>query len=71
MGATSSPAGRCISAIALISSRSAPPSSHHFAARHQSRSLLSHIGDVLMIQVRMVERVEISEKPDLLWGLPQ
>jgi uncharacterized Rmd1/YagE family protein len=38
---------------------------------HQSRSLLSHIGDVLMIQVRMVGRVEISEKPELLWDLPQ
>lgn len=38
---------------------------------HQSRSLLSNIGDVLMIQVRMVGRVEISEKPELLWDLPQ
>lgn len=38
---------------------------------HQSRSLLNNIGDVLMIQVRMVGRVEIGEKPELLWDLPQ
>lgn len=38
---------------------------------HQGRNLLSHIGDVLMIQVRMVGRVEVSEKPELLWDLPQ
>ncbi|KAB2888384.1 MAG: RMD1 family protein [Desulfobulbaceae bacterium] len=38
---------------------------------HQSRTLLNHIGDVLMIQVRMVGRVEVSEKPELLWELPQ
>lgn len=34
---------------------------------HKSRELLEHIGDVLMIQGRMVGRVEISEKPELLW----
>ncbi len=37
----------------------------------QGHNLLSHIGDVLMIQVRMVGRVEVSEKPELLWDLPQ
>lgn len=41
------------------------------SSMHQGRSLLSHIGDVLMIQVRMVGRVEVSEKPELLWDLPQ
>lgn len=38
---------------------------------HKGRELLAHIGDVLMIQGRMVGRVEISEKPDLLWEEPQ
>lgn len=35
--------------------------------KHNGRELLAHIGDVLMIQGRMVGRVEISEKPELLW----
>jgi uncharacterized Rmd1/YagE family protein len=39
--------------------------------RHKGRELLAHIGDVLMIQGRMVGRVEISEKPELLWEEPQ
>ncbi|TLS66992.1 RMD1 family protein [Mariprofundus erugo] len=38
---------------------------------HKGRELLAHIGDVLMIQGRMVGRVEISEKPELLWDEPQ
>lgn len=38
---------------------------------HQGRELLSHIGDVLMIQVKTVGRVEVSEKPELLWERPQ
>lgn len=38
---------------------------------HQSRELLSHIGDVLLIQSKMVGRVEVSEKPELLWEQPQ
>lgn len=38
---------------------------------HKGRELLAHIGDVLMIQGRMVGRVEISEKPELLWEEPQ
>lgn len=37
----------------------------------RGRELLAHIGDVLMIQGRMVGRVEISEKPELLWEEPQ
>ena len=35
------------------------------------KELLAHIGDVLMIQGRMVGRVEVSEKPELLWEEPQ
>jgi len=38
---------------------------------HQSRELLRHIGDVLLIQSKMVGRVEVSEKPELLWEQPQ
>ena len=36
----------------------------------RGRELLRHIGDTLAIQGRMVGRVEISEKPDLLWYHP-
>jgi uncharacterized Rmd1/YagE family protein len=36
----------------------------------KGRELLRHIGDMLSIQGRMVGRVEISEKPDLLWYQP-
>ena len=35
------------------------------------RELLRHIGDALSIQGRMVGRVEIVEKPDLLWNHPE
>jgi len=38
---------------------------------HQSRELLRHIGEVLLIQSKMVARVEVSEKPELLWEQPQ
>ena len=38
---------------------------------HQGRQLLQHIGDVLLIQGKMVGRVEVSEKPELLWEEPQ
>ncbi len=37
----------------------------------QSRELLRHIGEVLLIQSKMVGRVEVSEKPELLWEQPQ
>ena len=37
----------------------------------RGRELLRHIGDTLSIQGRMVGRVEISEKPDLLWYHPE
>ncbi len=38
---------------------------------HGGKQLLAHIGDVLMIQGRMVGRVEVSDKPELLWEEPQ
>ncbi len=37
----------------------------------KGRDLLRHIGDTLSIQGRMVGRVEIKEKPDLLWYYPE
>ncbi len=37
----------------------------------KGRELLRHIGDALLIQGRMVGRVEISDKPDLLWNKPE
>jgi uncharacterized Rmd1/YagE family protein len=36
-----------------------------------SRELLSHIGDVLLTRHRVVGRVEVTEKPDLLWDHPE
>jgi len=38
---------------------------------HQSRELLKYIGNVLAIEGKMVGRVEVSEKPELLWEEPQ
>jgi len=38
---------------------------------HGSQQLLAHIGDVLMIQGRMIGSVEVSDKPELLWEEPQ
>lgn len=37
----------------------------------RGRELLRHIGDALSIQGRMVGRVEIVEKPGLLWNRPE
>ncbi len=37
----------------------------------KGRDLLRHIGDTLSIQGKMVGRVEINEKPDLLWEHPE
>jgi uncharacterized Rmd1/YagE family protein len=35
------------------------------------RELLRHIGDVLLMQQKMVGRVETGEKPELLWEHPE
>ena len=40
-------------------------------AGHRSRILLRHIGEALMIQHKTVGRVEIVEKPELLWEYPE
>lgn len=37
----------------------------------RARDLLSHIGDALLTQHRMVGRAEIIEKPELLWEHPE
>ena len=37
----------------------------------QGRELLRHIGDTLSIQGKMVGRVEVQEKPELLWESPE
>lgn len=37
----------------------------------QARQLLQHIGRVLLMQHRMVGRVEVEEKPDVLWDHPE
>lgn len=39
--------------------------------RLSARGLLEHIGDVLITQHRVVGRVEVTEKPDLLWDRPE
>lgn len=35
------------------------------------RRVMQHIGDVLAAQLRVVGRVQISEKPDMLWDHPE
>jgi len=39
-------------------------------ATPNDRDLLRYIGDTLLTQHKMVGRVEVGEKPDLLWELP-
>lgn len=38
---------------------------------HKNHELLQHIGDSLLIESKMIGRVEISEKPELLWENPE
>ena len=40
-------------------------------AGSEGRALLRQIGDVLLIQHRMVGRVEIGERPEVLWDHPE
>jgi uncharacterized Rmd1/YagE family protein len=39
--------------------------------RRRSRQLLAHIGRILRIKHKMVGRVEVREKPELLWERPE
>lgn len=38
---------------------------------HSSKELLRHIGSTLLVTQEMVGRIEVSEKPTLLWEQPQ
>jgi uncharacterized Rmd1/YagE family protein len=38
---------------------------------HKAKQLLHHIGDTLITSGKMVGRVEISDKPELLWEHPE
>lgn len=42
---------------------------HHIRANSDA-TLMQFVGDMLLIQHQMVGRVEISEKPELLWEMP-
>lgn len=37
----------------------------------KGRELLLHIGDILMIEAKMIGRVEVTEKPELIWDYPE
>jgi uncharacterized Rmd1/YagE family protein len=39
--------------------------------RDKTTTLMKHVGDTLLIQHKMVGRVEINEKPELLWEMPE
>jgi len=38
---------------------------------HQGPELMRHLGGILLIQHRMVGRVEVGEKPEILWDRPK
>lgn len=40
------------------------------SSAQRSRELMKHLGAALLIQHRMVGRVEVSEKPEILWDRP-
>lgn len=37
----------------------------------RAREFLSHMGQTLLIQTKIIGRVEVDEKPDLLWDMPE
>lgn len=37
----------------------------------KGRHLIQHIGDTLAIEAKMIARLEITEKPDLIWDYPE
>jgi uncharacterized Rmd1/YagE family protein len=51
------------------------PLAQHLRQGHgvgsQGKQLLVHIGDILAIEAKMIGRVEVTEKPELLWDHPQ
>lgn len=59
--------------IASTFDRVEPLAEQLSSGRHrirQSRGLVAHIGEMLRVQHRMVGRVAIGEKPELLWEHP-
>lgn len=42
---------------------------HHGGPK--GRHLLQHIGDTLMIEAKMTGRIEVTEKPELIWDYPE
>ena len=42
---------------------------HHGGPK--GRDLLKHIGDTLMIEAKMTGRIEVTEKPQLIWDYPE
>lgn len=44
---------------------------HGQRSRVASQELLRHIGDILSIQGKMVGRVEVGDKPEILWEHPE
>ena len=44
---------------------------HQHSQQHEGRQLLQQIGNTLMIQHKIVGRVEMIDKPDLLWDHPE
>jgi uncharacterized Rmd1/YagE family protein len=43
----------------------------HTFGRDKTSTLMQYVGDTLLIQHKMVGRVEINEKPELLWEMPE
>lgn len=37
----------------------------------KGRELLQHIGETLMIEAKMTGRIEVTEKPELIWDFPE
>lgn len=37
----------------------------------RGRDLLTHIGNTLLVEARMIGRIEVSEKPELTWDYPE
>jgi uncharacterized Rmd1/YagE family protein len=44
--------------------------SHGRSTGRRARALLIHIGTALLVETQTVARVEVTEKPDVLWDLP-
>lgn len=44
---------------------------HGRGVGNRGKKLLIHIGDVLAIEAKMVGRVEVTEKPEILWDHPE